>query len=878
MATPQLQMIASQPNVNHGHGFFHNNVNTHFTSPMNFVQHADMESQFHYKGNQKQTAQNEENDEKFNHHKNGSYNGIYRQYAHGNDNFHDPRLSFHSLSNPMPSTGPPTSRNAMFNNQHIKNQNREFQLYNQRYIHESYSQGRENYHSGYQSPSAHSPQPYQYQTPIQHNSAVNNCRISNHSPNLQQSCDDRNNSPSPVTVHPSPTITNVDRHSMEKTMPIKSNKDWELECMGVSIELATRDLWKRFENFDLEMVISKNGRRMFPPLEYDISGLEPTKFYNVFLDFVVTTDHIWKYSDHTWKPNGPAPPEEPSYHPIQRMYVHPQSPSNGETWNKSRVYFRKMKLSNHLHNEREKVVSLRTLLKYQPRLHIVEVSPHNPAIQSNLRTYVLPKTKFITVTLYHDTDVAQLKINLNPFARSFREKPLNDNSDQESQPSPMSDEQLSPLTSPEQLSDDFYKSNNATKLDDFEYAPKQIVTTTNPALPNDVNTAKLFVDNQRCTMSNLITPDCQKVPHIQRNQSFSPSLHRQCSPVQDTSTNVLPSFQECTKSNIVHHYGNEKAVNNILTHKECGNEPRPLDLDDLQLLNVDRCFPPNQMAPLNHSLPFDPNLLKQENGPNGNLPVFYECSYYRQQAAENHCRENQQRNFSQSNPVVYVPQKQTNNALDCPRDSPNFYYGNETVENPNDGTVSFSSALLSNGNTQCSATTPEGTQDHRVHCESDNVVRLSTTSPSSMNENGIRSNQTNNTIASPSESKSTCDHEVEPPRKDEEEQVHYEPTHSAASITNSCSQGENNSMADDSNRSQDYYKDASNATPTGPSSLSAQFFSSDLPAPSLSLLKQFFIDEPRNIELGTKKRRLEVDESDAHEWFAKRTCISAKEA
>ena len=60
-------------------------------------------------------------------------------------------------------------------------------------------------------------------------------------------------------------------------------------------------------------------------------------------------------SDHTWKPNSPAPPEEPSYHPVQRMYVHPHSPSNGESWNKNRVYFRKMKLSNHVHNEREKV-------------------------------------------------------------------------------------------------------------------------------------------------------------------------------------------------------------------------------------------------------------------------------------------------------------------------------------------------------------------------------------------------------------------------------------------------------------------------------------------------------------------------------------------
>lgn len=34
---------------------------------------------------------------------------------------------------------------------------------------------------------------------------------------------------------------------------------------------------------------------MFPVLEYELSGLEPNKLYNVFLDFVLANCYVWKY-------------------------------------------------------------------------------------------------------------------------------------------------------------------------------------------------------------------------------------------------------------------------------------------------------------------------------------------------------------------------------------------------------------------------------------------------------------------------------------------------------------------------------------------------------------------------------------------------------
>lgn len=886
MATSQLQMIPHHPNVNHSHGFLHNNVNTQF--PTNFMQYPEETNQFHCMGSTEQQISPTPDGDQQSQHPNDhnqtripdttSYNSLqpfrFNQYMNRNGPFHDPSLPFNPASYSIQPSAPNTIRHHMFNYKHVNNPNQGFGSYNQRYIPESYNQGKQNHNPRYQ-PFIHSPTlQHQYQAPSQqHNPHVNNYRISSHSPPLQSSSDEGMSSPNPVpTALPNTVVTKTcdsGRNNMENTMPISSNKDWELECMGVSIKLATRELWRKFENVNLEMVISKNGRRMFPPLEYDISGLEPTKFYNVFVDFVVVTDHIWKYCDHTWKPNGPAPPEEPSYHPVQRMYVHPQSPCNGEAWNKNRVYFRKMKLSNHLHNEREKIVTLRTLLKYQPRLHIVEVSPHNPAIQSNLRTYVLPKTKFITVTLYHDTDVAQLKINLNPFARSFREKPMNDNSDQESQPSPMSD--LSPLTSPEEPGDNFYNRTDATKFDDVEYAPKQIVTMVNPAPPSDVSTARLFLENQRCAMSDLVAPDCPKVPRNDGNPPYSNSPYGHGTPREDNAANTSPTFEEFNKPKTVHHYAKEKADNNVLTARENAIDPKAPDLDDLQLLNVDRCFPPNQMAPFSQSLPFDPNLLKQGNNRSENLPVFYECSFYRQQAAENHNRQNQQKNYLQSNPVVYVPQRQTNSGFDPPRDDTNFHYGNESLGNDNPQAVSFSNVLLSNGNNQPTVTKSESTHDQRDHCESDNTTDVSNPT-SSVNENGTSSNDT----TPPScESESTVD-PTEATTNDVKQEIHYDSTQCTIPTNNCDFHNDLDPLADDKESLEDSSKEVTDAISNEPSSLSAQFFSSDLPTPSLAFLKQFFIDEPRNIELDGKKRKLEIDESDSYEWFAKRTCISAE--
>jgi hypothetical protein len=66
--------------------------------------------------------------------------------------------------------------------------------------------------------------------------------------------------------------------------------------------------------------------------------------------------------------------------------------------------------------------------KYMPRLNIVEVSSRSSDPTSSNKsnsppkhTFTFPETQFIAVTAYQNTDVTQLKIDNNPFAKGFRD-------------------------------------------------------------------------------------------------------------------------------------------------------------------------------------------------------------------------------------------------------------------------------------------------------------------------------------------------------------------------------------------------------------------------------------------------------------------------
>uniref|UniRef100_A0A8C3SQX2 T-box transcription factor 19 n=1 Tax=Chelydra serpentina TaxID=8475 RepID=A0A8C3SQX2_CHESE len=176
----------------------------------------------------------------------------------------------------------------------------------------------------------------------------------------------------------------------------------------LQVVLEEAALWQRFREVTNEMIVTKNGRRMFPVLKISVSGLDPNAMYSFLLDFAPTNGHRWKYVNGEWVPAGK--PEPPSH---SCVYIHPDSPNFGAHWMKASVSFSKVKLTNKLNGSGQ--IMLNSLHKYEPQVHIVRVGgPHRMVMNCSF-----PETQFIAVTAYQNEEITALKIKYNPFAKAF---------------------------------------------------------------------------------------------------------------------------------------------------------------------------------------------------------------------------------------------------------------------------------------------------------------------------------------------------------------------------------------------------------------------------------------------------------------------------
>ncbi|XP_076880745.1 T-box brain protein 1 [Brachyhypopomus gauderio] len=188
------------------------------------------------------------------------------------------------------------------------------------------------------------------------------------------------------------------------------------------VYLCNRALWLKFHRHQTEMIITKQGRRMFPFLSFNISGLQPTSHYNVFVDIILADPNHWRFQGGKWVPCGKADTNVTG----NRVYMHPDSPNTGAHWMRQEISFGKLKLTNNkgASNNTGQMVVLQSLHKYQPRVHLVEVSEDGTEDSSQpdrVQTFTFPETQFIAVTAYQNTDITQLKIDHNPFAKGFRD-------------------------------------------------------------------------------------------------------------------------------------------------------------------------------------------------------------------------------------------------------------------------------------------------------------------------------------------------------------------------------------------------------------------------------------------------------------------------
>ncbi|XP_040843471.1 T-box transcription factor TBX19 [Ochotona curzoniae] len=176
----------------------------------------------------------------------------------------------------------------------------------------------------------------------------------------------------------------------------------------LQIVLEDAPLWQRFKEVTNEMIVTKNGRRMFPVLKISVTGLDPNAMYSLLLDFVPTDSHRWKYVNGEWVPAGK--PEVSSH---SCVYIHPDSPNFGAHWMKAPISFSKVKLTNKLNGGGQ--IMLNSLHKYEPQVHIVRVGGTHRMVMN----CSFPETQFIAVTAYQNEEITALKIKYNPFAKAF---------------------------------------------------------------------------------------------------------------------------------------------------------------------------------------------------------------------------------------------------------------------------------------------------------------------------------------------------------------------------------------------------------------------------------------------------------------------------
>ncbi|XP_061633696.1 eomesodermin-like [Phyllopteryx taeniolatus] len=188
------------------------------------------------------------------------------------------------------------------------------------------------------------------------------------------------------------------------------------------VYLCNRPLWLKFHRHQTEMIITKQGRRMFPFLSFNIAGLSLTAHYNVFVEVALADPNHWRFQGGKWVTCGKADNSSQG----NKVYIHPESPNTGAHWMRQEISFSKLKLTNNkgTNHSMSQMIVLQSLHKYQPRLHIVEVtedSVEDINTDPKTQSFIFPETQFIAVTAYQNTDITQLKIDHNPFAKGFRD-------------------------------------------------------------------------------------------------------------------------------------------------------------------------------------------------------------------------------------------------------------------------------------------------------------------------------------------------------------------------------------------------------------------------------------------------------------------------
>lgn len=187
---------------------------------------------------------------------------------------------------------------------------------------------------------------------------------------------------------------------------------------GIRVTLDNNSMWKEFFRCRTEMIITKQGSRMFPYCRFRIVGLNPNRKYSLLMDIQPVDTHTYRWSERSWHVCGKA-----EHHTRTPPFAHPESPASGQHWMQNPISFYRLKLTSDVDDQGGNTV-LCPNQRYLPRLHIAATDrPKDVKLSAaGVVTFTFPQTEFMAVTAYQNTRFTQLKVEYNPFAKGLKEE------------------------------------------------------------------------------------------------------------------------------------------------------------------------------------------------------------------------------------------------------------------------------------------------------------------------------------------------------------------------------------------------------------------------------------------------------------------------
>jgi hypothetical protein len=145
-----------------------------------------------------------------------------------------------------------------------------------------------------------------------------------------------------------------------------------------------------------------------------MSGMEENALYTVQIEFRYADNFKYRFMNGEWRTCARSEPtllagqrsNSNQQQPI--LYEHPDSPNFGHHWCKDFVAFAKLKLSNNENHKCSDSVFLKSLLKYEPCIHVYKHDKKNVDDRVLVKSQSFPQTAFIAVTAYQNEQVCSV--------------------------------------------------------------------------------------------------------------------------------------------------------------------------------------------------------------------------------------------------------------------------------------------------------------------------------------------------------------------------------------------------------------------------------------------------------------------------------------